>query len=74
MVMAGYWNKPGQTAQVLRDGWMHTGDGGMMDEGGFVHEVDRLKGRAFRTAPELRRSGSHGQVQTLARRISWPES
>ncbi|MDM0043773.1 long-chain fatty acid--CoA ligase [Variovorax dokdonensis] len=43
MVMDGYWNKPEQTAEVLRDGWMHTGDGGMMDKDGFVYVVDRLK-------------------------------
>jgi acyl-CoA synthetase (AMP-forming)/AMP-acid ligase II len=43
MVMAGYWNKPEQTAEVLRDGWMHTGDGGVMDESGYVYVVDRLK-------------------------------
>ena len=43
MVMQGYWNKPEQTAEVLRDGWMHTGDGGGMDADGFVYVVDRLK-------------------------------
>jgi len=43
MVMQGYWNKPGQTAEVLKDGWMFTGDGGYMDQDGFVYVVDRLK-------------------------------
>jgi acyl-CoA synthetase (AMP-forming)/AMP-acid ligase II len=42
-VMLGYWNKPEETAAVLRDGWMHTGDGGFMDEAGYVFIVDRLK-------------------------------
>ncbi len=42
-VMAGYWNKPAETAAVLRDGWMHTGDGGRMDEDGYVYVVDRIK-------------------------------
>ena len=43
MVMAGYWNDPEQTAQALRDGWMHTGDGGRMDLDGFIYVVDRIK-------------------------------
>jgi acyl-CoA synthetase (AMP-forming)/AMP-acid ligase II len=43
MVMSGYWNKPEQTAEALRDGWMHTGDSGYMDADGFVFVVDRIK-------------------------------
>ena len=42
-VMQGYWNKPEQTAEALRDGWMHTGDGAWMDEDGFIFIADRLK-------------------------------
>jgi acyl-CoA synthetase (AMP-forming)/AMP-acid ligase II len=42
-VMLGYWNKPQETAAVVRDGWMHTGDGGFMDKDGFVFVVDRIK-------------------------------
>ena len=42
-VMQGYWNKPEQTAQAVRNGWMHTGDGAWMDEDGFIFIADRLK-------------------------------
>jgi long-chain acyl-CoA synthetase len=42
-VMPGYWNKPDETRAALRNGWLHTGDGGFMDEAGYVHIVDRVK-------------------------------
>ncbi|MGO4617481.1 long-chain fatty acid--CoA ligase [Nocardia sp. 2YAB30] len=42
-VMLGYWNRPDDTAAAIRDGWMHTGDGGYMDENGYVFVVDRIK-------------------------------
>jgi len=42
-VMAGYWQKPEQTAAVLVDGWYHTGDLGSMDQHGYVYLVDRAK-------------------------------
>jgi acyl-CoA synthetase (AMP-forming)/AMP-acid ligase II len=33
-VMLGYWNKPAETEAAIRNGWMHTGDGGRMDDEG----------------------------------------
>lgn len=43
VVMMGYWNRPADTQQALRDGWLHTGDGGTMDDAGYVYVVDRIK-------------------------------
>ncbi len=42
-IMKGYWNKPDETNQVLRDGWLYTGDLGRMDEDGYFYVVDRKK-------------------------------
>jgi long-chain acyl-CoA synthetase len=42
-VMKGYWNRPEDTVQTLRDGWLLTGDLGFMDEQGYFYIVDRKK-------------------------------
>ncbi len=42
-VMTGYWNRPGETAGALRDGWLYTGDVAKVDEDGFFYVVDRKK-------------------------------
>ena len=41
--MAGYWEKPEETANVLIDGWLRTGDLAYMDEDSYIYIVDRLK-------------------------------
>jgi len=42
-IFSGYWNKPAETADVLRDGWVYTGDIAMQDADGFVYIVGRKK-------------------------------
>ena len=43
VVMAGYWNNPGGSAEALRDGWLYTGDMGSLDERGYLTLRDRSK-------------------------------
>ena len=44
-VMIGYWNMPEKTESVIRDGWLHTGDMGMMDEEGYFTLLGRWSER-----------------------------
>jgi long-chain acyl-CoA synthetase len=54
-VMQGYWNAPEETARTLRNGWLHSGDIGYIDQDGNTYVVDRkkemIKCRAFSIAP-----------------------
>jgi len=56
-VFPGYWNRPQQTTEVLRDGWFHTGDQGEMDASGNWRIVGRIKnlivlGSGHKISPE----------------------
>jgi acyl-CoA synthetase (AMP-forming)/AMP-acid ligase II len=42
-LMQGYWNNEEQTKEAVRDGWYRTGDGGYLDDDGYVYIVDRMK-------------------------------
>ncbi|MGH9495082.1 MAG: AMP-dependent synthetase/ligase [Candidatus Sulfotelmatobacter sp.] len=57
-VFPGYWNRPQQTAEVLREGWFHTGDQGELDSTGTWKIVGRIKnlivlGSGHKIAPEM---------------------
>lgn len=43
VTFSGYWNRPGETSDTLKDGWVHTGDIARRDEEGFFYIVDRKK-------------------------------
>ncbi|MEW6112858.1 MAG: AMP-binding protein, partial [Thermodesulfobacteriota bacterium] len=43
MIIPGYWNKPEETANAIKDGWLYSGDVGKMDENGWFYVVDRKK-------------------------------
>ena len=66
-VFPGYWNRPQQTAEALRDGWFHSGDQGEMDASGKWRIVGRIKnlivlGSGHKIAPE-------GIEEEIARRL-----
>jgi long-chain acyl-CoA synthetase len=71
-VMKGYWNKPEITAEVLRGGWMHTGDIGKFDRYGFLYVCDRKKdmiktGGENVYSPDVEsKIGSHPAVMQVA--------
>jgi long-chain acyl-CoA synthetase len=52
LFFSAYWKKPDVTAETLRDGWLHTGDRGWLDEDGFLHFDGRLK-ELIRRAGEM---------------------
>ncbi|MEM7340868.1 MAG: class I adenylate-forming enzyme family protein [Actinomycetota bacterium] len=47
-LIRGYWNKPEATAETIRNGWLHSGDIGWLDEDGFIYVADRIKDMVLR--------------------------
>ncbi len=48
LVMKGYWGEPDATREAVRDGWMHTGDLGVIDENGYCQITGRIKDMLIR--------------------------
>jgi acyl-CoA synthetase (AMP-forming)/AMP-acid ligase II len=70
--MIGYWGMPEKTAEVIRDGWLHTGDMGSMDADGYISMLGRWserivsRGRAIFPRPMEEAIISHPAVQYVA--------
>ena len=70
-IFPGYWNRPQQTAEVLRDGWFHTGDQGEMDASGNWRIVGRIKNLiVLGRATTLLRKPSKKKLQASCRERS----
>ncbi|MFE9443999.1 class I adenylate-forming enzyme family protein [Streptomyces sp. NPDC006602] len=52
-LMRGYWNNPAATAEITVDGWIRTGDLGLLDETGLIHLVDRRKDLILRAGQNV---------------------
>lgn len=63
--MLGYWQRPDATDEIIKDGWLHTGDIAVMDDEGFLRIVDRKKDmiwcRVQRLSERNRRRGDAAQ-------------
>jgi long-chain acyl-CoA synthetase len=65
-IMLGYWNQPEVTANALRGGWYHSGDGGYMDTDGFLYIVDRMKDMIITGGENVYSAEVESAISTLA--------
>lgn len=71
-VMTSYWNRPEETCETLRDGWLFTGDVGYLDENGMLYLTDRIKDIIIRGGENISASevehaaGEHAAVVEAA--------
>ena len=62
MLIRGYWNRPDATAEAIENGWLHTGDGGYIDEEGFLFIKDRIKDMILRGGENVFCSEVEGSI------------
>ncbi|MCE2736585.1 MAG: acyl--CoA ligase [Ilumatobacteraceae bacterium] len=62
MLIRGYWNRPDATAEAIENGWLHTGDGGYIDEDGFLFIKDRIKDMILRGGENVFCSEVEGSI------------
>lgn len=70
--MVGYWNQPELTAQTLRDGWLHSGDIGIVDERGEIHIRDRIKDIIVSSGNNVYPKEVENAIIEITRSRAWP--
>ena len=71
-VMIEYLNKPEATAETIKDGWLHTGDLGYMDEEGYIFYSGRLKEMINRGGENIYTARSNCRWKAIRKSRKWP--